>query len=240
MNLNKAVLKKKTFVTRDVVELCFEVFGPANGAEFLHKAGQFVSVKVDKIFRSYSISSRPQKNYFELCVKVVENGLASNYLANLEEGNEIEFLGPIGNFTFQKQNESQPQKTTIFIGTGTGIAPLKSIIEDELEKGWSGKIYLMYCVRYIKDIFYKEFFEKLAAKHKNFTFDITLSRPEDPSWEKSGGKTGRVTDLLRNMQLDPSATETYTCGLKEMVEETTSILQQKGLLSEAIHFERFN
>jgi NAD(P)H-flavin reductase len=235
MNLNKAVLKKKTFLTHDVVELCFEVKG-----EFLHKAGQFVSVKVQspqgQIFRSYSISSKPQKNYFELCIKVIENGLASNYLANLKEGNEIEFLGPIGNFTFQNQQG----QTALFIGTGTGIAPLKSIIKEELEKGWPDKIHLLFGVRYIKDIFYKEFFEKLAVKYKNFTFDLTLSRPENESWAKEGGKIGRVTDLLKNLELNPAKTSAYICGLKEMVTETTEILQQKGLLKEALYFERFN
>lgn len=265
MNLNKATLAKKTSLTYDVIKLCFSVSTTADSEPFIHKAGQFVSVKVpssaqsatsaqtqtSSIFRSYSISSRPTPGYFELCVKVVENGLASNFLANLKEESEVEFLGPIGNFGFKEQAQSQPQTQpedqlntknhlSLFIATGTGIAPLKSMIEDELAKGNQQKMHLLFGVRYIKDIFYKEFFEKLAAKYKNFTFDLTLSRPENESWEKEGGKIGRVTDLLKTLELDPKTTTAYICGLKDMVEETTKILQQKGLLPEAIHFERFN
>lgn len=245
MNLNKATLTKKTFLTYDVIELCFKT-----NSDFSYKAGQFVSVKVpsgtqsatsaqtqtSSIFRSYSISSKPTQGYFELCVKVVENGLASNFLANLKEESEIEFLGPIGNFGFKNQQE----QTALFIGTGTGIAPLKSMIEDELAKGNQQKMHLLFGVRHIKDIFYKEFFEKLSKEHKNFTFDLTLSRPEDESWTKSGEKIGRVTDLLKTHELDPKNTTAYICGLKEMVEETTGILTQKGVQKENIHFERFN
>lgn len=247
MNLNKATLTKKTALTYDVVELCFKT-----NSDFIHKAGQFVSVKVPTasrsttstqpthVFRSYSISSKPTSGYFELCVKVVENGLASNFLANLSEGNEIEFLGPIGNFGFQNQAQNQPEKLALFIATGTGVAPLKSMIEDELEKGNQQKMHLLFGVRYIKDIFYKELFEKLAKEHANFTFDLTLSRPEDESWAKSGGKISRVTDLLKTLELDPKTTTAYICGLKDMVLQVTEMLQQKGILPEAIHFERFN
>lgn len=235
MNLNKATLAKKTALNFDVVELCFKT-----NSDFSYKAGQFVSVKVPtaqgQIFRSYSISSKPTPGYFELCVKVVENGLASNFLANSKEEGEIEFLGPIGNFGFQNQQE----QTALFIGTGTGVAPLKSIIEDELSKGNQRKMHLLFGIRHIKDIFYEEFFEKLSKEYQNFTFDLTLSRPEDESWAKSGGKIGRVTDLLKTLKLDPKNTTAYICGLKDMVEETTKILQQKGLLPEAINFERFN
>lgn len=271
MNLNKATLAKKTSLNFDVVELCFSVSATVDSAAdsmpFIHKAGQFVSVKVPTasqsttstqpthVFRSYSISSKPTSGYFELCVKVIENGLASNFLANLPEGNEIEFLGPIGNFGFKEQAQEQPEiqpqtqledplntknRIPFFIATGTGIAPLKSIIEDELAKGNQQKMHLLFGVRHIKDIFYKDFFEKLSKEYQNFTFDLTLSRPEDESWAKSGGKIGRVTDLLKTLELDPKNTTAYICGLKEMVEETTRNLASKGVSKDQIHFERFN
>ena len=134
MILNKTTLAKKTSLTYDVVELRFKA-NSETSSDFSHKAGQFVSVKVPspqgQIFRSYSISSKPTLSYFELCVKVVENGLASNFLANLTEGNEIEFLGPLGNFGFieptnQTESIARPNQSTpslsLFIATGTGVA----------------------------------------------------------------------------------------------------------------------
>jgi ferredoxin-NADP reductase len=238
MNTKKATLTKHIKLDDDVFELHFETEDP----NFEHKAGQFVTIKIPQpaaaplIMRSYSISSMPTPGKFELCVKLIEDGKGTNYLNLLKEGTQIEFLGPLGHFVFK----TPENKSALFIGTGTGIAPLKAMIEDELSKNSTQKMHLIFGVRHIKDIFYKDIFETLATKHPNFTYDITLSRPESPEWEEQGGKTGRVTALLKTLDISPNSTEIYICGLKDMVLDVTESLQQKGLPKEAIYFERFN
>ena len=92
-------------------------------------------------------------------------------------------------------------------------------------------------MRHIKGIFYKEFFENLAKNHKNFTFDITISQPEDPNWK---GLKGRTTAILKKMDLDIKNIEAYTCGLKEMVEDVTKILKEKGMEEKDMYFEKYN
>lgn len=233
MDFKTATLHKKIVLTEDTYEFQFKT-----DPIFTFTASQFVTIKVPTAdgklaMRAYSISCKPTEDYFELCVKLLPDGTGSNYLRDLNEGEKIEFIGPAGHFTFT----SPEDKTIIFVATGTGIAPIKAMLENELEKGSVQKMHLIFGLRYIKDVFYKEIFEALAAKYPNFTFDITLSRPEDESWT---GKTGRVTDVLRELEIDPANTEGYICGLKEMVGETSSIMKEKGLNSEAIHFERFN
>lgn len=238
MDFKTATLTKHTNLTYDVFELAFK----AEDTNFLYEAGQFITIKVPQpeeeslLMRSYSISSKPKPGHFELCIKQVENGRGSGYLNSLKPGEKISFLGPLGHFTFK----SEPSSQILFVATGTGIASIKSIIEDGLAKGNQQKMHLLFGVRYIKDIFYKEFFEKLSKEHVNFTFELTLSRPEDESWAKSGGKIGRVTDSLKTLELDPKTTTAYICGLKDMVEETTKILIGKGVPKEQVHFERFN
>jgi len=246
MDFKTATLYKKTILTEDTYEFKFKTDLP-----FTYETAQFVTIKVPStdgkmLMRSYSISCSPTQDYFELCVKLLPEGKGSFYLRNLAEGQKIEFLGPSGRFKFEspKTIEDAEKKTVFLIATGTGIAPIKAMIEDELAKGSIQRMHLIFGVRYIKDVFYREVFEKLAIKHSNFTFDITVSRPEEtvsiPESQSWNMKKGRVTDILKELNIDPLHTEAYICGLKEMIEETNTILLKKRLPEGAIHFERFN
>jgi CDP-4-dehydro-6-deoxyglucose reductase, E3 len=239
MNTSKATLTKHTDLTYNVFELTFQTEDPA----FEYQAGQFVTIKIPQptnkplIMRSYSISSKPTKGQFELCVKLMPEGKGSNYLNSLKPGEEIEFIGPVGHFTFK----TDPDKRVLLIGTGTGLAPLKSILEEQLPNNPNQKFYLLFGVRHIKDLFYQDKLAALAAQHPNFTYTTTLSQPESPGWETQGGAQGRVTAHLEKIPpKDLQNTNAYICGLKDMVLQVQEMLQQKGLPKEAVYFERFN
>ena len=133
-------------------------FKPEQPLEF--KAGQFVSILVEKdgkrAMKAYSITSSPHiKEYFELCIKVVENGMGSNYLAELKVDDEIEFKGPFGHFLLQEEISNE----LIFIATGTGISALKPLISEAFNKGTSHDVWLFFGVRTEKDLIYKKDFE---------------------------------------------------------------------------------
>ena len=238
MPLQKAALIKKTYLAEGTIQLDFET-----EASFEFQAGQFISIKVEDnssspCIRGYSIASYPhsdnQNKAFSLCVKLVENGRGSNWLNSLKEGQEIQFLGPNGKFLF---NPNPDSKNILFIATGTGIAPLKTMIEDQLlNKNNQNKFHLLFGVRYIKEIFYQDVFQKLADKFSNFTYEITISRPEKEDWS---GNKGRVTALLENLKIDTTNTEAYLCGLKYMLTEVTSILESKGLSPDKVHSEQY-
>jgi ferredoxin-NADP reductase len=234
MPLNTATLKTKQQFTDDVIELVFETPQPFN-----FQAGQFVTYKIaDKMppcFRAYSISTAPVKdgNTVATCLKVIPGGRGSNWLNTLKVGDKVEFMGPSGKLIFQ----TTPEKSVIFIATGTGITPMKSLIEDELNKGNKQKMHLLFGLRYIKDVFYKEHFEELAKKYPNFTVEYTLSRPENDSWT---GSKGRVTEILEKTTIDPKNTEFYMCGLKDMILEVTNLLKSKGMEEKDIHDEKYN
>ena len=235
MPLNTAKLIKKTNSTNDVIELNFETASPLN-----FKAGQYISIRIDNVeksayFRAYSIATRPEKDgkKFGLCIKVLTDSRGSGWLNSLKKNDKISFLGPLGDFTFNENSD----KDVIFVATGTGIAPLKAIIEDQLHKNSSRKMTLILGLRHISGVFYKEYFEKLTQKYPNFQFTLTLSRPENNSWH---GKKGRVTDILASMKLSPTNTEFYLCGLKNMIESVGSLLKEKGIKEEDIHFEKYD
>lgn len=229
-----ATIKNKQRFTEDVIELEFETPEPFN-----YLAGQFVTFKIaDKTppcFRAYSISVAPKKdgNIFATCLKVIPGGRGSNWLNSLKIGDKLEFMGPNGKLIFN----TPPEKLALFIATGTGITPLKALIEDELNKDSQQKLHLLFGLRHIKDVIYKEYFENLSKKHSNFTVKYTLSRPENDSWT---GSKGRVTEILRKMDLDPQNTEIYICGLKDMINDVSIFLKSKGFEDNAIHVEKYN
>jgi len=232
MALNRAKVIEKKKLTEDVYELNLERLD-----SFDFEAGQYISVKInDEIatpcMRAYSISSPPSNSNFSLCIKVTEGGRGSNWLKSLEKNDEIEFLGPMGNFTFKNVS-----KNAFFIATGTGVAPFCSIIEEELKKGFLGKISLLFGLRHINGIFYKEFFEKLETEYSNFDFNMILSRPEDENYE---GNVGRVTDFLKTADLDTKNTDFYLCGLSPMINEVSALLAEKGVGISQIHFEKYD
>jgi len=231
--LKKATVTEKKFLTEDVVELTFKVDG-----DFNYAAGQFTTIRIQDgnqtpCFRAYSISSAPSSlpGHFQTCLKVVEGGRGSNWIASLEIGNEINFLGPSGNFLFK----TPPEKTAVFIATGTGITPFLSMINESLNQGSNQKLHLLLGLRHIQNLFYTKDLENLNKKNNNFTYHVTLSRPENDSWQ---GKTGRVTEHLN--ELDPKTTEIYICGLKEMIDAVIEKLKNLGFKDEDIHFEKYD
>jgi len=236
MGLRSAKLVNKKILTNDVFELTFKT-----EEIFEYKAGQFITIKItdsrpDPCVRGYSISSRPkpEKNTFELCVKLMPDGRGSNYLKNLEINDKIEFIGPSGKFLF----EENPNGKTIMVATGTGIGPIKAMIEDELiNKNYKGKIELLFGVRYVSGIFYNDIFKAIAEKYENFSYITTISRPEKEDYK---GPKGRVTDILRPLNIDPLNTIFYMCGLKDMINEVTEILKEKQISEEKIHFEKYD
>ena len=228
-----ATVTENKHLTEDVVEISFET------PEFFEfEAGQFVTIKIDDqvppCFRAYSIKSAPKKEgkTFDLCLKIVEGGRGSNWLAKLKEGDQIFYIGPSGKFTLKDNG-----KKSIFIATGTGITPFTSMVEDQLDKGNKDKLHLLFGVRHIKNIFYQDQLDQWNNNYDNFSYDLCLSRPENDEWE---GKKGRVTDILREMDIDPQNTEIYICGLKAMIDEVVEILKEKGLPDEAINEEKYD
>ncbi len=224
----KAKLISKKHLTKDTLELKFEVL-----SEFEYKPGQFINIKIDDgagfpCFRAYSISGF-ENGIMELCVKIIENGRGSTFIKGLKEGDEILFIGPTGKFTFAGEEKA------VFIATGSGIAPIKAIISEQI-KDENKKSTLLFGLRFEEDIYYREFFEELSAKSPNFNFILTLSKPKE-SWN---GQKGRVTEHLNETQI-PHFKENafYICGNPEMVQESEKILLEKGISIEKIHTEKY-
>lgn len=220
----KARLIEKKKLTPDVLFLSFEV-----PKSFFFKAGQFVTMilknyQVQKP-KSYSILSPPSKiGKLDFCIKLIDNGFASEIFKKMSINDEITVKGPLGHFIFDEKTKNEHW----FIGVGTGITPLYSMITEHLTKGKPMR--LIFGEKTQKDLLFHDEFLRMKAKYDNFDYIPTISRG---TWN---GKMGRVQKYLpENLQNKTF----YICGLKELVIETKELLLGKSVDSENIKFERY-
>jgi NAD(P)H-flavin reductase len=188
----------------------------------------------EKFRNPYSIASPPNdKKFVEFSIKLSKNSDSSNFIKNLKKGDSVEFLGPSGKFTIDKNSE---KKDLVFISVGTGITPLMSMISYLLKKGFKNKITLLKGFRDENEILYEKEFSQLQKKYKNFRFYNVLSRPKNKNF-KCKGYVQNFLDkyILKNFQGD-----FYICGLNEMVESVTKKLKKKGINKNKIFFEKYN
>jgi len=231
-----AVLSDKIQLTEKFLHLFFEMKEP-NVLEF--EAGQYVSLGLpdNPARRPYSIASSPEiKHSFELLIDTAPQGIGTKFLMELPLGGEAALLAPMGMFTLAKAEQAEKEKALMFIATGSGIAPLRSMVLHLLqEKGDTREMWLYWGLRHVEDVFWEEEFQELEKAFPNFHFHLTLSQAID-NWPLC---RGRVTDCLRIHDL-PTDAGYYLCGNKPMIEEVMKLLsEEKGMPAEFIHHEKF-
>ena len=202
-------------------------------------AGQFLQVHLEKEGKphkkSYSIAASPllakEKNQIELCIKLVEGGFVSTYFFNLKEGDLIHTALPYGVFTIKEPWV----ENLVFVGTGTGVAPLRGMIRYLYEQGCTKNIWLVFGNRYETDVLYNDEWRELLKKHPNFHFIPTVSRGK--TWT---GETAYVQEIVkREFAGQKGDYDFYGCGLVPMCQQLKSTLLEMNVPKERIHFEQF-
>jgi len=201
--------------------------------------GQWLSLKQNKpdgeeITRAYSIASPPDGNRFALCLNRVQDGFMSGYLCGLQVGTEISAQGPFGNFILRP-----PLRDTIFIATGTGIAPYRFMLQwlfADPSRHRGKRFWLVFGSRFEKDIYYHDEYLRLAAEHKNFEYLPTLSQA-GPEWKGLRGYVQEHVAGLANGRTDRHA---YICGLDKMVSANRELLKSLGWDRKATLYEKYD
>lgn len=199
-------------------------------------AGQYIDILLKNgQTRSYSIASSPnQPETLTLHIAKREGGLFSAMLfgeeASIQEKTILRVRGPLGTFTLQESD-----KPVIFMATGTGFAPIASILRQLADSSSRRTVHLYWGARHESGLYDFQTASDLIAHLPNARFTPVLSRP-DKSWQ---GVAGYVQTQVAADYPDLSGFEVYACGSAHMIESAKQLLHpkcglpQKGFLSDA-------
>jgi Na+-transporting NADH:ubiquinone oxidoreductase subunit F len=206
------------------------------------------SVVDERAMRAYSMANYPdEKDIIMLNVRIATPppaapagtppGIMSSYLFGLKPGDPVIISGPFGEF-FASETDAE----MIFVGGGAGMAPMRSHIFDQLKRlNSKRKISFWYGARSLREAFYVEEFEQLAADHDNFQWYLALSDPlPGDNWQ---GMTGFIHEVLLEHYLKdhpaPEDCEYYLCGPPMMNAALIHMFDELGVEEENIHLDDF-
>ncbi len=198
--------------------------------------------------RGYSMANHPGENtIIQLDVRIaipppgadddVPPGIVSSYIFGLKPGDEVTVSGPFGNF-FAVDSD----KEMIFVGGGVGMAPMRSHIFDQLLRLKSKrKTGFWYGARNVREILYRQDFERLQTQYPNFSWHMALSDPAPTdNWK---GMTGFIHEALYENYLKdhptPEDCEYYLCGPPMMVTAVRNMLDSLGVDPDNVYFDDF-
>jgi NAD(P)H-flavin reductase/ferredoxin len=184
------------------------------GAKAKFKAGQYLSLKVDDgTVRHFSMANPPHQNDgVELHIRHIPGGKFSQHLSErLAEGDQIDVSLPYGDFYVREEHD----KPIVLLASGTGFAPIKSIVEDAIKRKLTRSIVLYWGARRSEDLYRLELPRKWEAQLPWFRFVPVLSEagPAD-GWE---GRTGFVHQAVMDDIASLAGYEVYACGAPPMI-----------------------
>lgn len=200
------------------------------------------------VSRAYSMASFPlEKTVVKLNVRIatpppgsddsVPPGIMSSFIFNLKPGDHVTISGPYGEF-FAKETDNE----MVFVGGGAGMAPMRAHIFDQLKRLHSTrKMSFWYGARSLKEVFYKEEFDQLAASNDNFQWNLAMSEPQpEDNWQ---GYIGFIHKVLYDEYLAkheaPEDCEYYLCGPPMMNAAVIKMLDDLGVPRENILLDDF-
>ena len=209
---------------------------------------RYVSKVDEEVTRAYSMANYPdEKGLILLNVRVASPpprspegtppGKMSSYIFNLKPGDEVTISGPYGEF-YAKDTDAE----MMFIGGGAGMAPMRSHIFDQLKRlDTKRKITFWYGARSLREAFYQDEFDELAAKHDNFEWHLALSEPlPEDNWT---GMTGFIHQVVYDNYLKdhpaPEDIEYYLCGPPLMLSACRNMFEDLGVEEENVLYDDF-
>ncbi len=234
-----ATVEKIDDVTHDIKSITLSFDKPMS-----FRAGQYIQLIIppygnieDKTVRAYSIASPPSsKNTIELLVRLVPDGIATTYIHKyLNIGDKLSFTGPFGDFFIRDTNAS-----ILFIAGGSGLAPIKSMVLDMLERKQTNRdMYFFFGARTIRDIYYDDLFNSIAEKIPSFRFIPAISEPSTDDWK---GEKGLITDVVDSFlqKQNEREWEAYLCGSPGMIKACVqNVLLKNNIKFGKIYYDKF-
>lgn len=234
----KAFLLSKKIVSPDVFHLffCYE------GENLSYIPGQYIILTIPSsptpLKRLYSLAgSNKNNNEFELIIKLVPDGAASEYIKTLNVGDAVDITGPAGLFAEQGTNNQK-----IFMTTGTGFAPIRSFLHSTNLSSAPRTLY--WGLKNLSEVYLFEELLRLEAEASNFHFTYCLSQQPSlttiPAHLQHYFRSGHIDVVwsAQNTPINPHD-EFYLCGSRIVIETLRTLLLSRGVSKDKLFAEKY-
>ena len=241
---NNALIKSAEMLTSDIMKIIIQT-----DVEVEHTAiaGMWAELSIPGLDRprSYSYASAPHKenpNEFTFFIRKVPGGKFTEWLfdENRDQNENLTIHGPFGSFYLR-----QKQAPFICIAGGSGLAPIKALLEDAAEKQIERDVIFLFGARTQDDLYCVDELNEVKNKwNKNVNFDFIPVLNMEPEGSKWTGARGLVTDFfeeeyIKKQSKDISGWQAYLCGPPPMVDAAQEVLEKNGINLKEIFFDKF-
>lgn len=183
---DKTVVSKNTAIYRFKLKTSVETLDLPPG---YHLMVRVVIDGQEEIRCYHPISPRYAPGYFDLMIKSYVDGKVSKFLAGLETGETVEFMGPVGKLNYCSNSSS----AIALVAGGSGITPILQVLNEIVTAPEDlTRVSLLYANETENDILLKDELDELAAKYPHFEINYMVSRPTS-SWK---GFRGHITQEM--------------------------------------------
>ncbi|RDV00355.1 2Fe-2S iron-sulfur cluster-binding protein [Trinickia dinghuensis] len=200
---------------------------------FAFSPGQYASLQFSpELVRPYSMAVAAGGDEAEFHIRVVPGGRVTSYVATqLKVGDAVRLSGPLGT-AYLRTKTSDP---IICIAGGTGLAPILSIVRGMADRGLTHPVDLYFGVRSPRDIYGMAWLDELKARLPSLTVHVVVTSSNEPG----PYRTGVVTDAVKHDWDSLKSWRAYIAGAPAMVDASTILLRQKGVLAEHVYADAF-
>ena len=227
-----------TLLTHDILRLRMDIVA---GGPFTFTAGQFASIEfpfAPGLVRDYSMANRPDEKRLEFHIRIMPaaNSISGRLAAALRPGDTIKVSGPLGTSYLRARHAG----AMLCIAGGSGLAPIKSIIETALEDGFDQPVHLYFGVRAERDVYFEAELADLQRRFRRFRSHIVLSEASaDTAATLLPRRAGLVTEAVAADFAEMKGFKTYFAGPPPMVDAATALVRERGIASRDIHADAF-
>ncbi|MEE8387657.1 MAG: CDP-6-deoxy-delta-3,4-glucoseen reductase [Acidiferrobacterales bacterium] len=199
-------------------------------------AGQYIDILLkDGRRRSFSLANAPHNDeQLELQIRHVPDGYFTTHVfEKMKEKDLLRFRGPLGIFFLREDSE----RPILMVAGGTGLAPVKAILEHIFHVGIERSVQLYWGVRAKRDLYLMGLLNQWDEKYANFSFVPVLSEPaEEDNWQ---GRTGWVHEAMIADHADLSDVEVYASGPPPMINALKGVIFDHGLTPNRLFYDSF-
>jgi CDP-4-dehydro-6-deoxyglucose reductase len=226
-----AVVREVRRLGADVANLRLEL---ANVPELAYLPGQYMNVHLgDGTHRSFSMASLPDAGLIDFHVRRIAGGrFTEGQVGRLRPGDALDVELPLGTF----RCHAEDYRPMLMVATGTGLAPIKSMLESLMDDPDCPPVSLYWGMRDEAGLYLDDEIRGWDARLYEFRYVPVLSRAS-LEW---GGRRGHVQQAVVADLPDLSEHSIYLCGSPAMIDGAKQLFLAHGAELDHIYTDAFS